>query len=180
MVFGKLFGKKEDSTAPIAGDIRLADLQPGYLVDYNMETWQCVARHRYDYDGDSVDEWELQNGKKRLWLERGEDDGEYWGLAAKIRMGEIEQEVARDIREDRDPPKKINFDGKTWLADESGAGYFFEDCGNESEGFLFWTYADDDDDHFVTVEQWGENEFEAAAGAWVEPWQFDNILPGEL
>ena len=60
-----------------------------------------------------------------------------------------------------------------------GAGYFHKNGQGRGIQFIFWDFIDDTGDNFVTIEQWGESEFEASAGICVEEYQFTNILPGE-
>ncbi|MFQ5585121.1 MAG: DUF4178 domain-containing protein [Calditrichia bacterium] len=43
---------------------------------------------------------------------------------------------------------------------------------------MYWDFIDEEDENFLTIEQWGETEFEAAMGYYVEEYQFTNILPG--
>ncbi len=43
---------------------------------------------------------------------------------------------------------------------------------------LCWDYYDLSEEKTLTIEQWGEEKFEAAVGIYVEEYQFTNILPG--
>ena len=61
--------------------------------------------------------------------------------------------------------------------DESGSGNMYKDGKGSPEEFRYWDYIDKEDEKYITIEQWDENEFEAAAGYYVEEYQFTNILP---
>ncbi|MBT3880259.1 MAG: DUF4178 domain-containing protein [Candidatus Scalindua sp.] len=44
--------------------------------------------------------------------------------------------------------------------------------------FLYWDYYDLSEEKTLTIEQWGEDKFDASVGNYVEEYQFTNILPG--
>lgn len=169
----------EDDFDPL--NLSLKNLKPGYFFDYDMKTWQVTAYHRYDYgDGVTGKEWEIQADGKTLFLGYVADEEVYWTLSKKLPLGAIEGDVAAHILQHEDPPKQILVKGKRFYADESGSAYFFKNGRGPAVGFITWDYIDDDDENFVTIEQWGEEDFEAWEGTYVEEYQFSDILPGDL
>jgi hypothetical protein len=44
---------------------------------------------------------------------------------------------------------------------------------------IYWDYADASGEKLLAIEQWGEDEFEAAVGRSVQEYEFTNILPRE-
>ena len=44
---------------------------------------------------------------------------------------------------------------------------------------ITWEYLDDSERKTLTIEQWGEDDFEASVGEIVEEYQFTDILPTE-
>jgi hypothetical protein len=172
------FQKEETPPDPLA-DLVLARLRVGYLLDYDLRTWQVSAHHRYDFgEGSGAEEWELVSGDDRVYLGLERDDGEEWGLYRKIPIGAVDGDVRRHIREHDDAPDRVTCRGATYYLDESGGGYLTPAGGGDRQGFLYWDYLDRDEAHYLTIEQWGETEFEAALGEPVEEYQFSNILPG--
>lgn len=177
--FDFLTGRNKELKGPDPlHDLILEKMQLGYLVDYDLKTWTVTERHRYDFEGERTDEWELTAGDEVLYLERSEEDEVEWSLSRKIPIGRIEGDMRRHIIDHDDPPAQIVCKGKTYYLDSSGPGYFFKDCKGSGEGFIYWDFIDEDDESFVTIEQWGERDFEAAEGHWVEEYQFGHILPG--
>lgn len=184
MVFKKLFGgskerrsKEEEPEVDPLADLVLSKLKVGYLLDYDMETWRVVGYNRYDFDGDRVEEWEIEAGRDKRYLElEHEEDG--WSFTRKIPIGAIDGDVRREIQEHEDPPSKVTFEGTEYYLEESLAGHMYE--GGEGDGvpLIRWEYLDADETGFLSIEQWGENQFAAAVGAAVEDYQFSNILPG--
>jgi hypothetical protein len=180
-------GKKKDMAPELDPftDLVLEKLRVGYLVDYDLKTWQVTAHHRYRFNKDEwVDEWELTAGREKSFLERAEDDGAVWTLAKKVPFGKIGSSVRRHILEHDDPPDEVIFEGTSFYLDESAAGYFYPDGKGDGDGkddgepLVKWELLDESEETYLTIEQWSESRFEASVGTSVEEYQFTNILPG--
>ena len=172
------FKSQRERIDPLA-DLVVAKLRPGYIVDYDMESWEVTSYAVYDLgDGYEIEEWGLRSGTRTRYLERYEDDEVELCLSEKVPIGAIEGDIRGHIKEHDDPPAQIVYKGKTYFEDETDSGHYFKDGKPPGTPFISWTYIDEEDESFVAIEQWGENEFEAAAGIYVEEYQFSNILPG--
>lgn len=162
-------------------DLQLAKLRVGYFVDYDLKTWEVTAYRKYDFgDGDMTDEWELTSGRDKCYLERSEDDDVLWTVSKKIPIGATGSHVRQHIIDNDDPPEEIEYQNITYFLDESGPGRMFEQGRGLPREFIYWDFIDEEGEKFVTIEQWGETDFEAATGHYVEEYQFSNILPGNL
>jgi len=174
-----MFKRKPEPADPTR-DLVLSKLKVGYFLDYELDSFEVTAHHRYDIGDDGeIEEWALDSGKQTYFLERFEDDDVVWSLARKIPIGAIDGDIRGHIHEHDDPPERIVYKDETYYLEDSDAGYFYENCKGSGDEFISWTYVDDSQKRFVTIEQWGENEFEAAAGDYVAEYQFTNILPGQ-
>ncbi|MFQ5707511.1 MAG: DUF4178 domain-containing protein [bacterium] len=172
-----LFKKKEEDFDPLK-DLVLSKLRVGFYVDYDLKTWEVTAYNRYDYgEGYVTDEWELTSGREKWYLERAEDDDVEWTFSKKLPMGAIEGDIRQYIIEHDDAPNKIVCKGRNYFLDETGSGHLYEDGKGDGREFIYWDFIDEADEHFVVIEQWGETEFEAAEGYYVEEYQFSSILP---
>ncbi len=172
------FKKKPGDAFDPLRDLTLSKMKVGYFVEYDMKTWQVTAYNKYDYgDGMWGEEWELTSGREKIWLERYEDDEVEWSVCKKLPLGAIAENVRQHIKDFDDPPGQITVKGETYYLDESGTVYFYPGGKEPKQGFIEWVYIDEDDEKFVTIEQWGEDEFEATQGHYVEEYQFQNILP---
>jgi hypothetical protein len=169
--------KKGNEFDPLK-DLVLSKLRVGYYVDYDMKTWEVTDYNRYDFgEGYSTDEWELTTGHEKIYLERSEDDEVEWTISKKIPIGAIEGNIRQYIIEHDDPPEQVICKGKKYYLDESGAGHMYKGGEGETKEFIYWDFIDEEDENFLTIEQWGETEFEASKGCYVEEYQFSNILP---
>lgn len=179
MNFKGLFNKQPDEPAldPLH-DLVLTKLRVGYLVDYDLKTWQVTAYNTYDFDGQRVDEWELSHDRELRYLERSEDDEEVWTLATKVPVGTLGDAVRDRLYAQEEPPGELVYRDRSYYLYEDAAGYFREGGRGEPQPMLTWSYSDAENQNFLTVEQWGERELEASVAIRVHTYQFTNILPG--
>ena len=94
------------------------------------------------------------------------------------------------ILEDEDPPETVHLAGRAFAAVEASTGVqrVADDEAKEEEeeaaiddgrDFVSWTY-ESDDGHVVFVLRWGDRDFSAYEGEYVEEYQFTDILPATL
>jgi hypothetical protein len=170
---------KKENTEPL-GDLSLDKMKKGYLVDYDLKTWEVVAHNYYDWgDGDISHEWQLKSFDETVYLEKESDDEAEWSLSRKITFGSLDAKVKKSIIETGDPPDTIVYEGATYYMEEMAGGHFYKDGKGPGKEFLRWSYEDDAGERYLGIEQWGEEDFEASAGELVESYQFTNILPHE-
>ncbi|MFT5370128.1 MAG: hypothetical protein ACI8V2_005107 [Candidatus Latescibacterota bacterium] len=175
------FRKKEDESESIDPlDITLSNLEPGYVLDYDLKTWQVSAHHYYEYDGDRVDEWELSSADEVAYLECAKDDGFTYTFTRKIRVSELDADIPAHVSENEDPPDEIIHNHITYEADSSSIGRYFKDGQGTGDEFIVWDYLDDSEKRTLSIEQWTDDQFEASVGEIVEDYQFTNILPGGI
>jgi hypothetical protein len=176
----RIFGRKtvDEGPDPLA-DLVLEKLKVGYLVDYDMQTWQVTGYCRYTFSGkdESVEEWELAAAGEPRFLERA--DGA-WSLSRKISIGDIDGDVRQHILDHDDPPERIVFGGTEFHLDGSFAGQMRPDGTGTPEDVIRWEFVDAAEKTFVGIEQWSESEVAAASGFVVEDYQFTHILPGAV
>ena len=176
--FDRWFGNKkpEDSTDPLH-DLTLSALKVGYLVDFDLKTWEVKSYSTYDFDGDTAEEWELDCGEDRCFLERCEDDEVEWTIMRKIALSDIKEGIREHVLRHDDPPQTITFADQPFSAEGSGAGYYYKGGQGKGDQMIFWDYTDASGNKILSIEQWGDDAFEASVGEYVEEYQFTNILP---
>ncbi len=178
MGFSDVFKKKKKKEFDPLNDAVLWKMKKGWMVDYDSSTWEVIAFNTYDWGGGEISrEWQINCGDETLYLEvEGEDEFE-WCLNTKIRVSDIGDDLVEYIIEAEDPPDEIEYDGVRYYLEESSAGHYFKDGKGDGEPLLQWCYEDDEGELYLTVEQYGEEEFEAATGIPVEEYMFTNVLP---
>lgn len=182
-LFDRLFNKTKPPE-PLAldplKDLVLAKLRVGYLVDYDLRTWQVTDHQLYRFnDGRRAEEWELIEGRDKLYLELSTGDGEVYSLSRSIPLGAIgDGKVRQHILDHEDPPDRVDHDGTTFYLDGSVGGHMSAfAAGGPNRQLIAWEYLDESEERFLSIVQWGESEFTAVRGELVEDYQFSNILP---
>ena len=178
-IFDRFKGKSEENEIDPLADLELAKIKIGFYLDYDLKTWEVTAYNRYDFgDGYYSDEWELTSGREKIYLERSEDDDVAWSVSQKLPIGMIDGNVTRHVIDNDDPPNQITVKEKTYYLDESSSAYMQKGGRGEKIGFIQWIFIDAEDESFISLEQWGEEDFEAAVGKYAEEFEFTDILPG--
>ena len=178
-IFDFLKKDKDKGPDPISG-LSLKNMKAGYLVDYDLKTWEVTAYNVYDWgEGDKSYEWQLASGDEVVYLEVEFDDEDDWSLNRKLPFGKIGSKVRDHIIEHGDPPDEVVVDGTTYYLEEMAGGHFLKDGEGLGQPMLRWDFEDDSGKKYMGIEQWGEEDFEASTGIPVEEYQFSNILPRE-
>jgi hypothetical protein len=174
MGFFDFFKKKKKDRS----DIGIKDLLPGDMVDFDMKSWEVKARHKYDYDGETIYEWQLKSSDDNIFLEIDDDESNSLIISRKIPNSFIDQSVFNEISNSDDAPEEIEVETKKYYLEEVSSGYFFENSSSQEQPFIAYDYSSADGDSFITIEQWGERSFEVCKGCSVFEYQFTNFLPG--
>ncbi len=179
-MFKNLFRKKTDrGYDPL--HIKVTDLAEGYIFEYDLKQWEVVGEATYDW-GDNYFSKELKitDGTDTFFLSVEEDDELEIVLYKKIRIGQIDGDIEQQIKLTQKPPSTIHFQSIAYIRENESPGYY-NPSKNSSEWieFINWQYYDDSGEKAISIEQWGENEFEASEGKIVKPFEISNILPRE-
>ncbi len=173
----KWLGGRPNEDQPTYQEYSLSTMKVGFLVDYDLKTWQVIGRASYDYEGYTTEEWELQADDQVRFLERAVEDGKaYWTLTRAIGIDAIEGDIAAAIIAAGDPPETVRFAGDEYVGNTSDAGLYRKDGSDAEREFVSWSFAGAEG-RVLFVSQWGERDFAAYAGLEVEEYQFTDILP---
>lgn len=176
MVLSRFFGKEKEQT-PEWKEPTLETMAPGFLVDFDLKTWEVIARAAYDYDGSKSKEWTLRSGDAVRFLEGYEEDGRlHWTLTEALAWDKLDEQIGRDIAEKGDPPEIVHCNGIQYEAVESSAGLYRKGDDESEREFVSWSFGAAGG-AVLFISQWGERDFSAFVGNEVEAYQFSNILP---
>ncbi len=175
-----MFKKKEEEREYDPTNVRVVHLRENFMLDYDMKTWQVKEMYEYDW-GDNCFSWEykLDSGTDTVYLSVEDDDELELVLSKKIKIGLIDEDVEEAILDTGKPPKRITYKGITFVRGSESPGFFrnAKDNWNDAVEFVSWDYYDESEKYNLTIERWGEEEFEASFGHYVEEYEFSNILP---
>lgn len=177
MVFGFFKKKKEADYDPL--NVTVNDLRKGFVFEYDMRQWQVTEEFTYDW-GDNYfsKEYKITDGKDTFFLSVEDDDELEVVLYEKMKIGQLEGDVAGEIIKNQAPPKEIRYKGMVFMRENESPGYFKEEgSAKDWIEFINWQYYDEDEQHVLSIEQWGETEFEASFGRIINHYEITNILP---
>ncbi len=182
MAFGFFKKKKKDSLHYDPANIRLTDLRKGFVLDYDLKTWLVKEEYEYDWGNNYFSyEYKLLSSDDTLFLSVENDDELLCNLSKKINFALFDESIEKRIQKKGKPPKKITFKDKIYYRGDERPGFFRNvaiTAHEDSEEFLSWEYVDNSGKYTLTIEQWGEGEFEASLGIIIDETAFSNILPG--
>lgn len=173
-----IFKKKEPEFD--ATNIKVTDIAKNFVFDYDLSTWLVTAMYEYDWgDNFFTREFKIENESDTAFLSVEEDDGLEISISKKIKIRHIDEDLPEYITRHECPPKKLEYDGKTFFLEGENPGYF-NDTDNKNESwveFIAWDYSSDDEQYVLNIEQWGEKDFEASYGKVIKEYEISNIYP---
>jgi len=180
-----LFNKNKKEEEKLSYDplnISVFDLQAGFVFEYDLREW--LVEEAYDYDWGSehfTREYKVTDGTETYFLSVDGGDETEIALFKKIRLGEINEDIAGTIQKEEMPPQTITFNNITFYRENETPG-FFKDDGDESvwEELISWDYYDEKEAFVIEIEQWGERKYEAAFGKVLLEREISNILAGKI
>jgi hypothetical protein len=165
---------KYDST-----NIRVTDLDVGFVFEYDLENWEVQACYEYDWgDNFYTQEFKIFNGSKTLYLSVEEDDEIYLAISEKVKPRQLGVQVHDDLMNRKKPPASIEYQDRKYFMEKEAPGFYNEVAkGDEWIEFISWDFEDEQGEYVITIEQWDEHEFEASAGKRIKEFEISNILP---
>jgi hypothetical protein len=177
-----IFRKKEEASYNPT-DITLKDLDKGFILDYDLKTWEVQEVFEYDWGNhDFTREFKLSDGASICYLHIEDDDDLFITVQEKVKIRSIDEDLPEHIEKKERPPKKLSYRGITFFRDSESAGYFksMDKKEDEWDELLTWDYYDEEEEHVLEIEQWGDHEFEASFGKVAKVHEFSNILPRQI
>lgn len=181
-IFDNLFGKKEEESYYDSTNIRVNDLDVGFVFEYDLSTWKVDALYEYDWgDNYFTRECKITDGERTLFLGMEEDDELILTMGQKISLAKLGAKAVDKLMNDQKPPKTIDFEGETFIRTEKAPGYFHDTAKDDFawEEFICWDYENEAGTKQLSIEQWGDQEFEASVASYIKEYQISNILPGK-
>ncbi len=172
------FLKKDKKTGRDPSDLKLSTMKSGDYVDYDLKTWQIKQTGFYEWGAnDTTKEWQLKSGNEIIYLELESEDEEEWSVSRRISFSELGEKVKKSISDSGDPPDSILYENTEYYLEISGGGHYYENGKPLSKKLLKWDYTDKSGEKYLSIEQWGENDFDASTGIPAYEYQFCNITP---
>ncbi|WP_196889776.1 DUF4178 domain-containing protein [Aureivirga sp. CE67] len=174
------FKKKENERHYDALNIKVEDLDKGFIFDFNMKSWEVVEVYEYDWGNNFFTrEFKISSHDETGYLGIEMDDELLITFSKKVPVRKIQNDLPDFIQRHDTAPRQLFYEGKNFFLDEISPGYFRNVENENWSEFREWSYEDDSEEYVLTVEQWGEHDFEASFGHYVNLREITNILPSE-
>lgn len=169
--------KEEAAFDPL--DIRVEDLKKGDLFDYNLETWTVEEEFEYDWGEECfTKELLIQQGALKRYLSIDIEDGLELSIQEKVTLRSLDENFVDHLMDIQEPLKKIEYKGIKYFKDAKNYGYYRNvNTKSEGEECISWDFYDANETHILTIEQWGESEFEVSVGKILKRSDISDILP---
>ncbi len=173
--------KKEKEPEYDVTNITIKDLNVGFMLDYDLKTWQVKEKYEYDWGQENFShEFLLDAGDETVYL-GVENRGDLFVTIMKpIKLKQIEGDVVKQIVDQKKAPSALIYEGETYHLDGDSAGYFNDITkgNNEWEELLSFEYLNADESKIVNITQWDERNVDAVAGIVIKDYHIENIIPG--
>lgn len=161
-------------------NIRVTDLKVGFLFDYDLSTWEVTAEYEYDWGNNFYTrEFKIVNGKEERYLSLEIDDDIKLSLYDKVNPLAIDRDLPKTIMRDDEPPREVSLGGVSYTRKEESIGYWRNVRSSDWSKFVSWDYEGEGGQKLLSIERWGEEEFEASSGIPIKEFEISNILPRE-
>ncbi len=183
MAFGFFKKKKEEDKTPHydPNNIRIIDIRVGFFLEYDAKTWEVAEEYEYDWgDNEFSYSFLLRSSDEELYLSIEQEGELELALTKQIRLMKLGEDLDDEIVANERPPKTITYEGVKYFRDNESPGYYRNTATtirDESIEMITWDYYDDEEEKTISIEQFGERDFEAYIGHYVEEYEFSNIIP---
>jgi hypothetical protein len=175
-----IFKKKEKEPDYDVTNLKIEDLSMGFILEYDMQSWQVKEEYEYDWGGHNFSkEYLLDSGTEKIFLSV-ENKGELYITVTKdIKIRKLRSDIIDYTVKEKSPPKELIFEGVQYHLHTDSAGFCQDKTkgSEDSEELIAWEYFDDEEALVIGITQWGEREFDAVAGKVIEEFEISNIIP---
>ncbi|MCS7018775.1 MAG: DUF4178 domain-containing protein [Cytophagales bacterium] len=160
--------------------ITIENLGVGYLLDYQLKTWQVVNQIQYDWtDGTSEREYKLVSGNEMLYLSVRRE-----GVVLDCRIGTIvnlytiDSQLDKVIQQEGQPPSILYYEGFTLYREHKLSGLLFSHSHhNKPIKVTVWDYLDATRTYHLRIGKDEYQRFFTIFSKKVDEIDFSEILP---
>lgn len=171
------FFKKKKEPQKLSEDLTLKDLEKGDYVDYFMKSWKVDEVTEYDWGNNIFSrEFKLNAGDEIIYIEIDEEEDETVSISRDEKMSKIQKGLKQYIIENDEPPKDLEYNGTKYYFAEENLGECYEPGSSDVSKLVNWTFNDEDEEHFISLDRWDETDIEASVGEYAKIIEFSNII----
>lgn len=169
-----LFGKKKQEEE-IKINRTVHDLQVGYILDYNLESWEVLASYTYKYKGHVAKEYKIRSGSETQFLNVSDSNSLLLSVSKEANINNVHPSLRASILNEQ-PLARIEWQGEVYTLKEAAKGQFTDDKLQDWAAFSSWEYVNAENSKFIYVSRWEDGSVECFVGNYVKEHQVSNIL----
>ncbi|MCK5781581.1 MAG: DUF4178 domain-containing protein [Flavobacteriales bacterium] len=171
------FKKKNKEEDTLSQDLSFKDLKKGDMIDYFLKSWQVEGVTEYDWGNNIFSrEFKLYAGDEMIYAEIDEEEEEIVSISKDIKISKIQKGLKSYIIENDAPPKTLDFNGEKYTLNEENLGQCYEPGSSDFTELVNWTFTDEDENKFISIDRWDETDIEASIGEYAKIIEFSNII----
>ena len=164
------------ASAPPSG---IAALEAGGVM--SVEGLDYIVQQKNRYSAGSSEWFEVKlvgDGDEVWWLGWEEDDEPVITMMQEADFHELGLSPD-DLDALDEEGGEIVVDGHAYHLDESGDALFHENCQPSGEPFYYWDFRDSEMEQTIGIECWGDSDYRASVGRFVDGGAVDIYRAGE-
>ncbi|MFK7798635.1 MAG: DUF4178 domain-containing protein [Aureispira sp.] len=172
---GLFIKKKEAEEEPIKIDRTVHDLDVGYILDYNMESWEVLASYTYRYKGHVAKEYKIRSSGTTHFLNVSDSNSLLLSISTEANINNVDATLRSSVLSDQ-PIVRLTWQNENYTLKESAQGQFTDDRLQDWASFSSWEYVNVDNSKFVYVSRWEDGSVECFVGDYLKEYHISNIL----
>ena len=177
-IFKRLFGRsKNDSQEDVKVDYEVKDLKKGFILDYDLRSWEVRDTMIYRWDNGVEDlEFTIFDGKEELYLNYVKsNDGisMYWAE----KLDAVWQDARSKMRYEPDRMGDSSFVYNGHEFRFAGEGYARVRSSKETFDMQNWLFECTDGENLVSFNKYEDGSMEVYVGKHLANHEVSNILP---
>lgn len=173
--FFNLFGKKKEEEAPIKIDRTVHDLEVGYILDYDLESWEVLASYTYRYKGHVAKEYKIRSSNETRFLNVSDSNSLLLSISKEANINNVDASLRSSVLNNQ-PLARIDLGGVVYTLKEASKGQFTDDRLQDWASFASWEYVNSSTNQFIYVSRWEDGSVECFVGEYLKEFQISNIL----
>lgn len=173
--FFNLFRQKKQEEEEIKIDRDVHDLEVGYILDYNLESWEVLASYTYRYKGHIAKEYKIRSSGETRFLNVSDSNSLLLSVSKEANMNTINPSLRSSVL-NKNPLTRLSWEEETYTLKESSNGQFTDDRLQDWANFSSWEYVNTANDKFIYVSLWEDGSAECFLGDYIKEYQISNIL----
>lgn len=173
--FFNLFKKKEDET-PININLTVHDLKRGYILDYDLDSWEVLAEYTYRFPGHTSKEYKLRSSSATRFLNVSDGNSLILSWSQEANINSIDGNLRSSILNNQ-ALARVEWEGETYSIKENSKGSFMEGNSGHWDDFQSWEYVNNENTKFIYISKWADNSIECYRGDYLKEHEVSNIIP---